>query len=45
MPKNLKDMKSEMLKTPDFGWFPTDHLSKAAKMLEEGQKVLMYSQV
>merc|ERR1711902_390770 len=41
----VKDMKSAIMKTPDFGWFPTDHLSKAAKMLEEGQKVLMYSQV
>ena len=38
-------MKCEMVKTTDLGWFPTDHLSKATMVLEETQRVLMYSQV
>ena len=46
---NMQDivtaMKSEMAKTTDLGWFPTDHLSKATMVLEETQRVLMYSQV
>ena len=38
-------LKSEMSRTTELGWFPTDHLSRAGKVLEEAQRVLMYSQV
>ena len=31
----VNDMKSKMVKTSDLGWFPTDHLSNAAPVMEE----------
>ena len=41
----VKALKSEMVMTSELGWFPTDHLSRASRVLEETQSVLMYSQV
>jgi hypothetical protein len=41
----IKALKSEMEMTSDLGWFPTDHLSRAARLMEETQRVFMYSQV
>ena len=41
----VEALKSEMVMTADLGWFPTDHLARAGNVLEETQRVFMYSQV
>ena len=41
----VEALKSEMVSTTGLGWFPTHHLSRAGTVLEETQRVFMYSQV
>ena len=40
----IQVMRTETVITRELDWFPTDHMDRAARALEETKRIIMYSQ-
>ena len=41
----IQVIRSEAFETKELDWFPTDHMDRDARALEETKRIIMYSQV